>query len=250
MGVPDMKSNLHCGARLFCSAINIAVDGMFAIGPKFFPGEKFGIVEQQAPEFDEVTVIWTLIGFCGAEELVQFLEAFFGAFEINAAFASGFLVNLAKAGDARGISFAAVARANGIVEGALAFGAPHQAVYLVGLAVIFGEADEEISVIGMQRAESAGPTALPIHFVQFLDAGDIVAENIFEPAIDFHAALMSLGQNVGDDIEIAMVGGFGFFESGVLIKFGVGSCKVAAVEVQIVFLLAMVGEREYDLNFH
>ena len=69
---------------------------MFAVGPKFFPGEQFAIVQKKPPEFNEVTVGWPFIGARGADVLIEFFEAFFGALEINAALLGGFLMMLAE----------------------------------------------------------------------------------------------------------------------------------------------------------
>src|SRR5262249_851965 len=74
-------------------------------------------------------------------------------------------------------------------------------------------------------------------------AGHIVAKCIFVPAINFHPAPMRLGQNLPENVEAAVVGRFGLFERGVFVELLVRRGEIAAMKIQIVFLLAVVGQR-------
>lgn len=114
---------------------------------------------------------------------------------------------------------------------------------MVRFAIILGQADEKIAKIGMQRAERASGTAAQIHFAQILDAGNIVAKNVFVPAIDFHSTLVGFRENFFDDVEVAVIRRSRLFESGVAVEFGMRSGVVAAMKIEIVILFAVIGQR-------
>src|SRR5262249_29107675 len=134
-------------------------------------------------------------------------------------------------------------RAQSVVQRALPFGAPHHAVYAVGFAVVLSQADEEITQVRMQWAKRARLTATQIHFAQIFDAGYVIAEYIFVPAINFDATLVSLRQDFGDDVEVAVLGSARLLERCIAIEFRMRRGVVAAMKIEVVFLLAMVGQR-------
>ncbi len=123
--VPDVKSYLDGGPAFFGRLVNVRINGLLAVGPKFFPSQQFRIVQQQAPEFHEVTVGGTLAGTGRSDELIEFFKALLRAFDVEAARPSCLLMKLAKAGHVRGIRFAAVPCADGIVQRPLALATPH-----------------------------------------------------------------------------------------------------------------------------
>src|SRR4051812_22398845 len=95
----------------------------------------------------------------------------------------------------------------------------------------------------MKWTKRARGASAPVHFMEVFDAGNVFAENVFIPTIDFDAALVGFRQNFGNDVEIAVVGSTRLFERGIAIEFGMRRGVVAAVKIEIIFLLAVVGQR-------
>lgn len=98
--VPDMEADLDIRSALLRRVINIGINGVFTVSPKFFPREQFGIIKEQTPELHEIAIGGPFVGVSGTDVLIEFFKTFFGALEIDASFFGGFLVMLAKAGDA------------------------------------------------------------------------------------------------------------------------------------------------------
>src|SRR5262249_50653053 len=151
-------------------------------------------------------------------EPIESFESLPGASDINPPVFRRLLVKFAKAGHAGGIGFAAMASADRVVQWSLALRSPHHPVDLVRLAIIFCQPDDKLPELRMQRAKGAGSAATQVHFLEFRDSRDIVAERIFIPAVDLHTAAMRFGQDLGEDIEVTVVGSFGLLERGALIK--------------------------------
>ena len=150
----------------------------------------------------------------------------------------------AEAGYVAGVDGRRVVRGSeAVAEGALTLGSPHDAVDVVGAGVVLDEAGEEIAVVGIVDAERFGIAAVEIFLLNFFDVGEVGAEDILEPADDFHAALVGGGDDFGEDVEVAVVGGAQVLEDCVFVELGMGRGEVSAVEVEIVLLLAVVGER-------
>jgi hypothetical protein len=72
--------------------------------------------------------------------------------------------------------------------------------------------------------------------------GDVLPENVLEPANHFHAALVRAGQHVGDDVVARMIGRLLRRDAGVAVVLRVRRRKVAAVVVVVVLLLAVIGQ--------
>jgi hypothetical protein len=64
-----------------------------------------------------------------------------------------------------------VRRSDAVAKRALAFGAPHESVDVVGTGVVFDEAGQKISIFGIVDAQCLGVTAVKIALLQFLDVG-------------------------------------------------------------------------------
>src|SRR5207302_8677546 len=120
-----MKSDFDIGTTLFGGAINVRVNGVLAIRPKFFPGQQFGVLDQQSPKRDEESVSRTLVLPRLANEIIEPGKTLSGPFHINAAHLRRLLVQLAKTRHARGITPPAVLGADSVVERPLPLGAPH-----------------------------------------------------------------------------------------------------------------------------
>src|ERR1039458_2728624 len=123
---------------------------MITVGPEFLPAEDFGIVEQQAPERDEVSIYRPLILRSGAEQLGQQAVSSLRTIRGDAALASFGAAVLAEAGDA----FAGPTATDGILERALALAAPRDPVHLgrVTAQVAFYFSGEMGAVFGVIEA--------------------------------------------------------------------------------------------------
>jgi hypothetical protein len=69
--VPDVPTHGHRRLRCLHRFIDCGVGLAKTVGPQHFPGGKFGIAQQQAPELDVVAVHWALAAACRANELFQ-----------------------------------------------------------------------------------------------------------------------------------------------------------------------------------
>jgi hypothetical protein len=100
----------------------------------------------------------------------------------------------------------AVACAQRRAQRAVALGAPHDAVDVVGARVILHQFQQEVAVVAVVHAHAGRGAAVEIHLLELLDAGEIVAPDVLGPEDGAHAALAGLGQDLGDDVEVAVVG--------------------------------------------
>ena len=122
-------------------------------------------------------------------------------------------------------------RSQAVAKCALAFGAPHDPVDLIGAGVVLDQAGQEMSIIGIVHAQRFGIASVQIPLLNFLDAGQVGAKDILQPADDFHAPLFRRGQNLGQNIQIAVIGGAKVLEDGVLVVLRMGRSEISAVEI-------------------
>src|ERR1017187_2130698 len=99
---------------------------MITVGPEFFPAENFRIVEQQAPERDEVSIHRPLILRSGAEQLGEQAVSGLRTIGGDAALACFGAAVLTEAGDSR----AGPSTTDSVLERALALAAPRDPVDL------------------------------------------------------------------------------------------------------------------------
>ena len=130
-----------------------------------------------------------------------------------------------------------------VAKRALPLGSPHDAVDVVGAGIVFDQAGEEIPVVRIIHAQRVGIASVQIALLNFLDVRQVGAEDVFEPADHFHATLFGGRQHFGQDVQIAVVRGARVFEDRVLVVLRMRRGEVAAVKIEIVFLLAVIGQR-------
>src|SRR5262249_9463841 len=204
--VPDVPADLNAVVDAFGGPVNLAINLILAVCPEFLPGQNFGVVQQQAPEGDEVAVARSGAGVGGAREFIQLDQALPRPFHTDAALAPFSSAVLAKTGERRAPIESAVAGADGVVERPLSLRAPHNPVNLVGLDVILDQRVEEMTDIGVIQTSLASAPSVNVDLRHFLKVGDqsrIV--DVLEPAVTLHAARLSFGHNRGEQIEIAKV---------------------------------------------
>ena len=82
-----------------------------------------------------------------------------------------------------------------------------------------------------------------IDFLHGGDVGDVGAEGILKPADSFDVALAGGGDDVGEDVVAAELGGAGAVEDGVFVVLRMDSGVISAGEgAGVVLLLAVVGK--------
>ena len=100
----------------------------------------------------------------------------------------------------------------------------------------------------MARIVDTQPVRLPaaqVDFLQLIDSREIVAPDVLRPEDHAKTAPPGLGQDLCDDIELAVIGSAGRFrrDARVFVVGRVDRCEVPAVEAEIVLLLAVIGKR-------
>jgi hypothetical protein len=130
-----------------------------------------------------------------------------------------------------------------VAKRALPFRSPHDSVDVVGACVVLDQAGQEIPVVRIVDAQRVGVPPVQIALLQFLDVRQVAAEDVFEPADDLHAALLGCREHFGQDVEIAVVGRACVFENSVLVVLRMRSGEISAVKIEIVLLLAVIGQR-------
>ena len=167
-----------------------------------------------------------------------------GAFWIDAAVFGFALTELAEAGDFAGIDRRRVVRgAQAVAQRALPLRSPHDSVDVVGAGVVLDQAGQEIPVVRIVDAQRLGIAPVQIALLHFLDVGQVGAKHVLQPADDFHAALLRRRQHFGQNVQVAVVGRARVFEDGVLVVLRMRRGEVAAVKIEIVLLLAVIGQR-------
>ena len=96
-----------------------------------------------------------------------------------------------------------MARAEGSVQRALALAAEHQSVDMVGAQVVFRQSEPEVQRVRVAIADAGLRLAVHIDFERLVEPGNILAEDILEPADHLHPALVRARQHVGDDVVAA-----------------------------------------------
>src|SRR5450432_3088085 len=242
--MPDVPAYADGGLDRFHFGVDGGIGFAQAVGPEHFPGEHLGVTQHDAPEGDVVAIHGALALAGGSDEITQGFEAGAGAVDIDAAGAGLLLAVWAKAGDGVRVAAAAAVRgAEHVGEGALAFGAPHNAVDFVAARVIFHGAEQPVPVVGVVEAEVGGIGAGKGSLLGLGHVGDAGAPDVFEPADGFHAALAGGGDYGFQHVEVAEIGRAEILDDGVLVVLRVNAGVAAALEgARIVFLLAVIGQ--------
>ena len=89
----------------------------------------------------------------------------------------------------------------------------------------------------------AGGLAVEVDLRRLVEPGHVAAEHVFEPADHFHPAAVCRRQDVGDHVVIRMIGRLLGSDARVAIILPMRRRKVAAAELVVVFLLAVIRER-------
>ncbi len=130
-----------------------------------------------------------------------------------------------------------------VAKRALPLRSPHDSVDVVGTGVVLDQASQKIPVVGIVDAQRLGIPSVEIALLHFFDIRQVRAKYILQPADYFHAALLSRRKHFGQNVEFAMVGCASVLEDRVLVVLGMRVGKVAAVKIEIVFLLPVIGQR-------
>src|SRR5262249_52423693 len=143
------------------------------------PDQQLGILDQQPPELDEISIARALTGEAGLHELIEFFIRLMAALEIDAALLGRILVLLAETGDAGGGDGLRVARSKRIEQRAVALVEKENAIHVVGFAIVRHKGGPEISHIRIEEAERTGLAAFQIDLEALTDVGDGRTEDIF-----------------------------------------------------------------------
>src|SRR5207237_502992 len=136
----DVETDFEIVADGFHGGFDFGENLVFAFVEEAIPHHDFGKLREDAPELDEVAVGRALIFERGLDELIEARVAGASAFEINAGGFGGALMIFAKASDARRSDGLGMTGAEGVEERAVAFVEKKNAVDVVRLAKISGEA--------------------------------------------------------------------------------------------------------------
>ena len=154
------------------------------------------------------------------------------------------LAKLAEAGHVARIDGRCVMRGpQAVRKRALPLGSPHDSVDVIGTGIILDQAGKEIPVVGIVDAKRLGIPPVEVSLLNFLDVRQVGAKHVLKPADDFHAALLRRGEHFGQDIQVAVIGCARVLDDRVLVVLGMRRGEVAAVKIEIVFLLPMIGQR-------
>ena len=133
--------------------------------------------------------------------------------------------------------------AQAVRKRALPLGSPHDSVDVIGTRVVLDQAGKEIPVVRIVDAQRLGIPPVQIPLLNFLDVRQVGAEDVLQPADDFHAALLRRREHFGQDVQVAVVGRARVLEHRVLVVLGMRRGEIPAVKIEIVFLLAVIGQR-------
>ena len=92
------------------------------------------------------------------------------------------------------------------VQRALPLAAEHQAVDTVRAQVVLRQSQPEIQSVRVAVADARLRLAVHVDLKRLVETGDVLAEDVLEPADDLHAALVRARQHVGDDVVVRMIG--------------------------------------------
>ena len=120
---------------------------------------------------------------------------------------------------------------------------PHDSVDVIGTGIILDQTGKEISVVGIVDAQRLGIPPVEVPLLDFLDVRQVGAKHVLEPADDFHAALFGRREHFGQDVQVAVVGRARVLDHRVLVVLGMRGGEVPAVKIEIVLLLAVIGQR-------
>ena len=138
---------------------------------------------------------------------------------------------------------AAVAGAKGAVQRALPLAAEHQTIDVIGAQVVFGQSEPEVQGVGVAIADAGLRLAVDVDFEGLVEARDVLAEDVLEPANHLHPALVRARQHVGDDVIARMIRSLLRRDTGAAVVLRMWRREVAAVIVVVVLLLAVIGQR-------
>ena len=215
-----------------------------AVSEEHFPGGQFGIPQQYPPELNVVAVRGALAAACRANEFFQLQKSLLGAIRIDSTLSRFFVTKLAEAGYVARIDRRCVMRGPQTVrKRALPLGSPHDSVDIIGTGEILDQAGKEIQVVRIIDAQRLHIPPVQISLLDFLDVRQVGTEHVLHPADDFQAALFRGREHFRQDIQVAVVGRMSGLDDRVLVVLGMRGGKVAAVIIEIVLLLAVIGQR-------
>ncbi len=242
--MPDVPAYRDRRLRRLYRFVDRGVGLAKAVSEEHFPCGQFGIPQQYPPKLNVVAVRGALAAARCANKFFQLQKSLPGAIGINSAPFCFLLTKLAEAGHVAGIDRRCVMRGSQTVrKRALPLGSPHDSIDLIGTREVLDQAGEEIPVVWIIDAQRFHIPAVQIPFLNFLDVRQIGAEHVLHPADDLHAALFSRREHFGQNIEVAVVGSVSGLDDRVLVVLGMRRGEIAAMIVEIVLLLAVIGQR-------
>ena len=154
------------------------------------------------------------------------------------------LTKLAEAGDVPRIDRRHVMRGpQAVAKRALPLRSPHDSVDVIGTGIVLDQAGQEIPVVRIVDAQRLRIPPVQIPLLHLLDVRQVGAKHVLKPADDFHAALLGGREHLGENIQVAVVGRARVLENRVLVVLRMRGGEVPAVEIEIVLLLAVIGQR-------
>ena len=134
-------------------------------------------------------------------------------------------------------------RPQAVAKRALPFRSPHDSVDVIGTGIVLDQTGQKIPVVRIVDAQCLGIPSVQISLLNFLDVRQVGAKHILHPADDLHAAFFGGRQHFGQNVQVAVVGRASVFENRVLVVLGMRGSEVPAMKIEIVLLLAVIGQR-------
>ena len=97
-------------------------------------------------------------------------------------------------------------------------------------------------VLGLREQAKVDGRPIERDLARLIEARDVRADDVLEPADDFHPALVRRGKHVGEDVVAPVIGRLFRSDVRVAIVLRMRRRELAAMEVVVVLLLAVVGQ--------
>ena len=242
--VPYVPTHWDRGFRRLYRFVECSVGLAKTVSEEHFPSGQFWIPQQDPPELNVVTVRGTFATPCRANEFLQLQKPLFGALHIHAALFRFALTKLAEASHVARIDRRNVMGGSQAVrKRTLALGSPHNSVDVIGTGIVLDQAGKEIPVVWIVDAQRFGVAPVEVSLLDFLDVRQVGAKHVLKPADDLQATLLSGRDYFGQDVQIAVVRSACVLDDRVLVVLRMRCGEVAAVKIEVVFLLAVIGQR-------
>src|SRR4029079_13408040 len=189
--VPDVPADPLARRDRLRSRVHVAVRVIERFIPQALPSHDLGILGEQAPESDESAVsCWPrAVAPHRVAPFVQLEVSGFRALDVDTLLFRGGDAVLTEAGDTAARTEPSVIGADGVAERTLAFASPHQAVDVIRAQIILDHAEPEVARVRVARTGEWRGQSAQRCFARGVEAGNARADDVLEPADDFHTAL-------------------------------------------------------------